>query len=131
MTYRAPKTNGHAHLGRHMRHALMLKAVRQIKQTFGCCFVGCIHWPRQRWQHTRHPTRRNGIASRFNLQALNLALRIQCGTQLCNMHGAVVVVRHVLLARPDQLHWRAISGHGQLRSLHNHIHFQTPAKSTT
>ena len=127
---RAPEAHGDAHFGGHMRHALVGEAVRQVKQSFGRCFVRHVDGTGQQRNRPLHPARRNRVTCRFNAQALQLALGVQCGFESRGVHGAVKVVAHVFLAGPGQLHRLAARGLGHLDGLGNKVHLQTATKAT-
>ena len=64
----------------------------------------------------------------MQLQRRRLARAVQCPRHLVDARRAVEVVRHVVFARPDQLHWRAHCL-GDLDRLRHVVEVDPPAEA--
>ena len=115
MRYRAPNACGHRRLQGHMRYSGIRKRVGGVGRTVG--------------RGVQEGRRAHAGAGGSSLPGKQLAVLIQACRATCQIRWAVVVVRDVLLARPQQLYGRARGFARKQRGLHHEVGQVAPAEA--
>ena len=104
MADRAPVADRHAAARGDVRDALVRDGIGLVEQALGGGLVGQVDRAGQPRQAALHPARRDGVAGARDAQRQRPAIGSQHRLQRRGRGRAVIVVRGVLLARPQQLH---------------------------